>query len=84
MVAFSEYLEFLKENKIIEGAIMFFIGAEIQKFMHHIMKDIIVPLTKGDTKRLHINYKEYFVEIIQIVITSYLLFILHKTIKDNL
>ena len=84
MASFKEYLEFIKDSKIIEGAIMFFIGGMIQKFMHHIMKEIIIPLTKGKTDQLNIDYKKYGAEILQIVITSYLLFVLHYKIKNFL
>ena len=84
MFIFKEYIDFIKESKILEGSIMFFIGAEIQKFMHNIMKDIIIPLTKGDLQKLNADYIKYIVELIQIIITSFLIYILHRTIKNNI
>ena len=81
---FSEYLEFIKESKIIEGAIMFFLGGMIKSLMHRIMREIIIPVTQGKFKKLYFDYNRYAAEIIQIVVTSYLLFLLHKGVRDIL
>jgi large-conductance mechanosensitive channel len=80
--SFKEYLEFIKESKIIEGAIMFFLGSMIKTLMMQILREVIIPVTKGKVEKLNINYKKYVAEIIQIVVTSYLLFLLHKGVKN--
>ena len=79
--SFNEYLEFVKSSNIIEGAIMYFIGSSIRNYMHKIMEEIIIPITEGKIKKININYKKYITEIAQIVITSYLLFLLHKNVQ---
>ena len=78
--SFNEYIEFIKESKIIDGAIMYFIGSSIRTYMHRIMEEIVIPVTEGKIKKLKLNYYKYFTEIVQIIITSYLLFILRKQV----
>ncbi len=44
------------------------------------MEEIVIPVTEGKIKKLKLNYYKYFTEIVQIIITSYLLFILRKQV----
>ena len=80
--SFKEYLKFIKDSKIIEGAIMFFLGGMIKDLMTQILKEIIIPVTKGKVEKLNINYNKYSAQIIQIIITSYILFLLYKGVKS--
>ena len=46
-ITFDSYVKFIKDKSIIDGAIIFFVGGMIKDFVTKVMKEVIIPLTKG-------------------------------------
>ena len=83
-ITFDSYVKFIKEKSIIDGAIIFFVGGMIKDFVTKAMKEIIIPLTRGKIDVIKkFNIYDYGLEIFQLVLTSYLLFVLHRTVDKN-
>lgn len=77
----KEFVVFLKDKKIIEGSIMFAIGNMLRTLMVELNSKVIAPLSKGDIKRVRKQrISSYIFLISQIVISSYIFFLLWRAV----
>tara|TARA_B100002019_G_C21045388_1_gene486533 strand:+ start:389 stop:667 length:279 start_codon:yes stop_codon:yes gene_type:complete len=74
----QSFLEFLKSKKVVEGSIMFAMGALMRNFIYKVSDNIITPLSKGEFKKLkEIKYDIYFSMLFGIIISSYVFYLFY-------
>ena len=74
------YLQFLKAKKVIPKTVVLVMGTLISSIVKKMIKDFIYPLSKGRInkvkKRLLNAHKLYGALLINVIITTYLLFVI--------
>ena len=74
------FYEFISEKKIIAKTVILVMGSLISSFVRKIIKDFVYPLAKGKfskvRKNLIIAQKAYPIMAINIIITTYFLFVI--------
>ena len=74
------FLQFITNKKIIPSTVVLVMGSLISSFVRKIIKDFVYPLAKGHLKKVKRNalfaMKAYPIMLINIVVTTYLLFII--------
>ena len=79
---FSEYLIFLKDRNVLSSALVILMGGMIKDVVNDFIKDIIIPVTDGELKIKKNILKIYSVKIINLIVITYLLFVLSKYLED--
>jgi hypothetical protein len=79
IILVKEFILFLKNKRVFEGAIMFAIGSMMRTLMSEINKGILDPLSRGKFSKLkNQNYDKYFYYVLQIIFGSYLFFMIYR------
>ena len=71
---FNKYIEFIKGKAGIQSAFSIVLGTLISNTIQKIANEIITPLTRRE--KINFNIKEYFLLIFNLLITTYILFII--------
>ena len=83
-IGFHKYYEFIKEKKIIPQTMIIVIGSLISGFIKKVIKDFVYPLGKGQIEKIKKNFKaamkSYPILGINIIVTSYVLFVLSSLV----
>ena len=83
-IGFHKYFEFIKDQKILPKTMIIVIGSLISGFIKKIIKDFVYPLGKGQIDKINKNFKaamkSYPILGINIIVTSYLLFVLSSLV----
>lgn len=74
---------FLKNNNIISVSISFVIAGMVKEIILKLTDTIILPVIKSKSlkKLKEVNFNIFLVLLINLIIVSYLLFVLDKSIK---
>ena len=77
---------FMKNKNVLSTAVSFVIAAMLKEIIFKFTNEVILPLTKNKNinKLKNVNFYEYLILIINLLIVSYVLFILDKSISDNI
>lgn len=77
---------FMKNKNVLSTAVSFVIAAMLKEIIFKFTNEVVLPLTKNkNLKKLkNVNPYEYFILIINLLIVSYILFIIDKSISDNI
>jgi hypothetical protein len=71
---------FISEKKIIAKTVILVMGSLISSFVRKIIKDFVYPLAKGNLKRVKKNLliakNAYPIMVINIIVTTYFLFVI--------
>lgn len=83
-ILLDEFVVFLKDKKIIEGAIMFAVGNMLRTLMVEVNNKLIIPFSKGEFKKLkNERFTTYVFLIFQIVFSAYVFFLLYRGIDAS-
>lgn len=82
----ENFTSFMKNKNVLSTAVSFVIAAMLKEIIFKFTNEIILPLTKNKNinKLKDINLYEYLILIINLLLVSYVLFILDKSISDNI
>ncbi len=77
----QSFLEFLKSKKVVEGSIMFAMGALMRNFIYKVSDNILTPLSKGEFKKLkEIKYELYISMLFGIVVSTYVFYLFYVSV----
>ena len=81
----SGYVNFMTSKQILPAAIAFIIGGIIKEFLTKINKDIVVPLSHTNYKKVmeNVKVKEYIATIIGIFIQTFVIYMITKQFFEN-
>jgi len=81
----KSFKKFLNEKNILLSAFGIVIGNLISNIIKKLVDEVIVPLSKGNIKKLKENFSlsEYFSIIVSFLLTTYLLFRIINGIEKN-
>lgn len=82
----KNFTSFMKNKNVLSTAVSFVIAAMMKEIIFKFTNEVVLPLTKNkNLKKLkNVNIYEYFILIINLLIVSYILFIIDKSISDNI
>lgn len=74
---------FLKNNNIISVSISFVIAGMVKEIILKLTNSVILPVIKSKSlkKLKEVNFNIFFVLLLNLIIVSYLLFVLDKSIN---
>jgi len=74
------FLQFITDKKIVPNTVVLVMGSLISSFVRKIIKDFVYPLAKAKWNKVKKNlvfaWTAYPIMLINIVVTTYLLFII--------
>ena len=77
----NKFHNFIKEHKIIQGAIMYIIGGLFSGVIEKLNHQVIGPIVKLDFEELkNADYYDFLSDSIELLITSYFMFAIYKLV----
>ena len=77
----NKFHDFIKQHEIIQGSIMFIIGGLFSGVIKKFNEQVLRPVVTLDFENLKkANYKEFLNDVIELVITTYIMFAFFKLV----
>ena len=82
----KNFTSFMKDKHVLSTSVSFVIAAMMKEIIFKFTNEVVLPLTKNKNfKNLkNVNIYEYFILIINLLIVSYILFVVDKSLSDNI
>lgn len=82
----ENFTSFMKNKNVLSTAVSFVIAAMLKEIIFKFTNEVVLPLTKNKNFQnlKNVNIYEYFILIINLLIVSYILFMIDKSISDNI
>lgn len=79
-LSIKNFALFMKKENVLSVSISFVIAGMMKEIILKLTSEVILPLSKGE-KLKNINFNEFIILFINLIIVSYLLFVMNSIIN---
>lgn len=79
---FDKYLKYISEKRVLSSGYKLIFVSMINNIINKIIDEIIIPITNGEFEKEKINKKEYFALVLNLIVSTYILFIIIDFIEN--